>query len=131
MKTFSPIPCTSGSTQAETNKNATMIAARELRKRKDIKRTSFSCDVLQVRHRTAPAGTGHFISGVEVRRYDRPSPAADPREDRDILASVRAPIGHRLADDARACFELPQQITSARVHRFEPAVHRPVEREVA
>src|SRR4051794_10039098 len=54
-------------------------------------------------------------------------PAADARQDRDILLSVGPAIGDRLADEPGAGSELPQHVPVLGIHNFEKAVHGAVE----
>src|SRR3954453_2423621 len=58
-------------------------------------------------------------------------PAADARQDRDVLLSVGAAIGDRLADEAGAGTELPQHVPILGVDHFEKAVHGSIEGDIA
>src|SRR2546427_4100592 len=56
-------------------------------------------------------------------------PAADPREDGNVLLALRPCVRHRVTDDARRALEAPQFPAGALVHRLEPALHRAVEND--
>src|SRR5207302_6495034 len=71
------------------------------------------------------------LARVHLRGHHRAGPAAYSSHDRDILPAVGTAIADRLADDPAARLELPHDFAGARVHGFEPAVHRPVEDETA
>src|SRR3569623_157444 len=93
----------------------------------------------------APAGgverqvlssTGEAKRGVAYARIDLgvghdSGPAADARENGDILLSVRAAVGDRLTDEAGACAKLPKHVAVLGVDRLEQAVHGAVEGDIA
>src|SRR3569623_1594093 len=69
---------------------------------------SFAGDILEVAHGVDKAQRRAAISWIEITGNNSTRPSAYPREDRDILMSVRSPIGRWLADNPRACLELPK-----------------------
>src|SRR4051812_8435892 len=58
-------------------------------------------------------------------------PAADARQDRDVLLSVGAAIGDRLANESGAGAELPEDMPVLGIHGLEQPIHGAVERDVA
>src|SRR5215212_11540805 len=96
-------------------------------KREDIQHPSSRRCFLEVRHRVHESEGGGRVARVEIARDDRAGPAADPRHVGDVLLAVRAAVGHRRRDHARAELELPHQMARVRVDRLGPAVHRAVE----
>src|SRR4051794_34816850 len=105
-------------------------SAARLWEREDIERPAAACDLRQVLHRIDKAERGGAVARIEHGRHDRPGPAADPGQDRDIFLAVRAAEDRRLADDPGAGLELPQFVAAFRIDSFEPAVHRAVEDQV-
>src|ERR671913_1629153 len=120
------------SSRASTPLTSKSVSTRSaLRKAEHIERPSFRRDVLQVAHDVDEAEGRGPVAHVEVAGDDGARPAADAGEDGHILAPVRPAIGGRLADDAGAGLELPQQLAGAGMERFEPALHGSVEDHVA
>jgi YVTN family beta-propeller protein len=84
-------------------------ATRHSGKGEDIQRPSLARIVGQVLHGVDEALGRSAVAPVELAGDNRTGPAADSRQDRDVLLAVRAAVGDRLADDARAGLELPQR----------------------
>src|ERR1700743_195595 len=106
-------------------------SAANLGKRKHIKRSSWLCCVFEIVQRASPSIGCGVVTRIEIGGTDRPRPSAYAGEDRNVLLAVRAAIGDRLANDARACFELPKYLSVACVSGFEPAIERAIENEIA
>src|SRR5581483_7805455 len=85
----------------------------------------------QVRHSIYETQGGCAVARVQAPGDDCSRPAADSRQHSDVLLAVGAAIRHRLADDARSCFELPEEVSVVRVQGFEPTIHRSVEHNVS
>src|SRR4051812_2313967 len=106
-------------------------SARLVRQGEDIEPSSRLGLGGQVLDGIGEAQGGGRVAHVELGRDDRARPTADARHHGDILAAVGAAIADRLADDSAVELGLPEQFAAHRVERFEPAVHRPVEDQVA
>ena len=85
----------------------------------------------EVGHRIHETQRGRAIHRVQAAGHDRAAPATHARKHRHILFPVGTLVGHRLADNPGAGFELPQRLPAARVESLEPAVHRSVEDHIA
>src|SRR3954463_9769238 len=57
-------------------------------------------------------------------------PAADARQDRDVLLPVGAAIGDRLADEPGSGAKLPKYVPILGVDYFEKAIHGAVEGDI-
>src|ERR671912_1859387 len=98
------------SSRASTPPTSKSVSTRSaLRKAEHIERPSFRRDVLQVAHDVDEAEGRGPVAHVEVAGDDGARPAADAGEDGHVLLSIRAAVGDRLADRARAHLELPEQ----------------------
>src|ERR1700754_488395 len=121
------------STATRAKGTSRVAAARRsgFRQGEDIERPSGCGFRLEVRHDAGHAERAGGIPRIKVAGNDGACPAADPRQDGDILVPVRTTIGDRLADDPGAGLELPFQFAGPGVDGFEPAIHRSVEHQSA
>src|SRR4051812_46472222 len=85
------------------------------RKGEDIEDASRGGFLRQILRGVDEAERRGRVARVELTGDDRPGPAADAGDDRDILPSVRPAVADRLADDSAARLESPQQLPGARV----------------
>src|SRR3954451_8148 len=88
-------------------------AVSSLGQAEDIERPALGGGIRQVVHHAAPAIRGGGVAYVQIGRDHRARPAADAREDGDILVPVRAAIRRGLADDPGGGLELPQHLAGA------------------
>src|ERR1043166_1345283 len=107
------------------------IITSSLRKREDRQHAALVAEAGDVAERAERAEPRGRIVRADVRGDANPRPSADTGQHRDVLLAVGPDVGHRIADDAGRCLELPQQITGLRIHRLQPSLHRPVEDDVA
>src|ERR1041384_1970781 len=94
----------------------------DLRKREYIKHASSRRVIRQISHRTYKAERCSRVTRIESTRNDRSGPPPTARKNRNVLLAIRTAISNRLADNSRAALELPQQHSTLRIQRLEPAV---------
>src|SRR3954447_25681201 len=92
-----------------------------LRQREDIKHPTLGRVLSQIGHGIPEAQRGRAVHGIQPARNYRAAPPADTGQNGDILLAIGSFVSDRLADNARAHFELPQQVTVVAVKSLEPA----------
>src|SRR3954470_17961764 len=99
----------SGSAHTRSSPASAELQARSrLRQRKNMQHAALDGVFGQVAHRVGEAEAHGAVARVDFLRDGDAGPAADARENRDVLLAVRALERDRLADDSRARLELPE-----------------------
>src|SRR6185503_8889669 len=82
-----------------------------LRQREHRQHAALIAEVRKVLERADRAETGRWILEAHIRRDANAGPTTDPRQHGDVLLAIRTDVGHRVADDAGWCLELPEHVS--------------------
>src|SRR4051812_38603771 len=115
----------------EVARNTATTPPSALRKREHIEYASLRRGLLQLLRRVGESQRRRRIACIESAGHHGSRPSAHARKHRDILLAVRSLVRHGLADDPGPGLELPQLLSGNRVQGLEPAVHGPVEDDIA
>src|SRR3989454_10775780 len=99
------------------------------RQREDEQRAAGVRHVEVITERADTPRPGLRVFRADAQGEAEAGPAADPREDGNVLLALRPSVRHRVTDNARRALEAPQFPAGALVHRLEPALHRAVEND--
>src|SRR3954470_17537653 len=82
--------------------------------REDVKDAPARRRVLEIGEGGSPPVPRGRVPRIQIVADDRSRPSADAGEHGDVLMTVGAAVGDRLADDAGAALELPQLLAGLR-----------------